>query len=54
LRKRKKEKKSQRKKIGKKRTGKYMETCIVFIFPCLFVHAKIVKKVVGQKIYYKK
>ena len=27
-----KEKKSQPKKIGKKRTGKYMETMIVYIF----------------------
>jgi hypothetical protein len=41
-------------KIGKKRTGKYMKIMIVCIFHALFVHAKIVKKVVRQKIYYKK
>ena len=34
LKKRKKGKKSQPKKIGKKRTGKYMETMIFCIFPC--------------------
>ena len=49
MKKRKKEKKSQPKKIGKKRTGKYMETMIFCIFPCSIVHAKKVKKVVRQK-----
>jgi hypothetical protein len=45
LRKRKKGKKSQPKKIGKKRTGKYTETMFFYIFPCLICSAKIDRSV---------
>jgi hypothetical protein len=50
LRKRKKGKKNQPKKIGKKRTGKYTETMIIRVFPCLIVHAKIAKNAVSRVV----
>ena len=40
----------RKRKKGKKRTGKYMETMSVCIFHTLFVHAKIVKKEYAKNI----